>query len=87
MDDSGLQIEIHTLLRKSGISSDEKDLIRVSLPFMLMDDLQKMRKILLEEQEKIENARQEAYRINMKYSVIVDKLADIEISKAKKAQK
>ena len=84
MSSTDLQLGIQKMLMKSGIPEAQKELIRFSLPFMDEEEVQKMYAVLEREAKTVQAAQQEQERIKMKYGMMVDRLADIEIAKAQK---
>lgn len=75
MDKNKLQQDILELLKSSSISEHDKQMVQILLPVMDLAVLEEIFKALSDERAKIGQLDEKKKRLELKYSILVDKVS------------
>lgn len=81
MDKNSLQKEILELLKSSSISEHDKQMVQTLLPVMDLAVLEGIFKALSDEKMKIGQLDEKKKRLELKYSILVDKVSNFQQKK------
>ncbi len=84
MDKNKLQQEILGLLESSSISEHDKNMVRILLPVMDPDVLESTFQALNAEKSKMGQLDEKKKRLELKYSILVDKVSNFKVEKGQK---
>ena len=84
MDKNKLQQEILELLESSSISEHDKNMVRILLPVMDLAVLENTFQALNTEKSKMGQLDEKKKRLELKYSILVDKVSNFRAEKGQK---